>query len=283
MPFKINELHDAYKRYTEFISSNKRPHHERYIFPFFAGTYFTYRSVDVARLINVAKSISSMPTFVDIGCGYGDFLEKIREYLPNARGVEKNAEIFYACNKPKPDFIEISDAQWAINQAYDVIFVGWMEPGVDFRNKIATKSEVIITTLDQGLSLGAEFDGHGFERVATWRTPAWDDVNTELMNKYYTKISDETRQDLFKLRTAHNLWYVYSKPSKYGMVASALLKCSRQESHDLSYERYDFENVLDECGFRFREELNIPTSDMQSKARLWEIKFTNRQELSLIN
>jgi hypothetical protein len=154
-----------------------------------------------------------------------------------------------------------------------------MDPGVDFRNKIATKSEVIITTLDQGLSLGAEFDGHGFGRVATWRTPSWDDVNTEIMNKYYTKISDETRQDLFKLRTAHNLWYVYSKPSKYGMVASALLKCSRQESHDLSYERYDFENVLDECGFRFREELNVPTSDKQSKARLWEIEFTNRQEL----
>jgi len=63
------------------------------------------------------------------------------------------------------------------------------------------------------------------------------------------------------------------------MVASALLKCSRQESHDLSYERYDFEDVLDECGFRFREEINVPTSDERSKARLWEIKFTNRQEL----
>jgi SAM-dependent methyltransferase len=279
MPFKTDDIQKAMASLKTFRQHAVSPYHERFSFPFLCGTYFSYRKIDVVRVAAIAKAISSNPTYLDVGCGYGDFLEKIREYLPNARGVEKNAEIFYAYNKPKPDFIEISDAQWAINQAYDVIFVGWMEPGVDFRNKIATKSEVIITTLDQGLSLGAEFDGHGFERVATWRTPSWDDVNTEIMNKYYTKISEETRQDLFKLRTAHNLWYVYSKPSKYGMVASALLKCSRQESHDLSYERYDFENVLDECGFRFREELNIPTSDMQSKARLWEIKFTNRQEL----
>ena len=279
MPFKTDDIQKAMASLKTFRQYAVSPYHERFSFPFLCGTYFAYRKIDVVRIAAIAKAISSNPTYLDVGCGYGDFLEKIREYLPNARGVEKNAEIFYACNKPRPDFIEVSDAQWAINQDYDVIFVGWMDPGVDFRNKIATKSEVIITTLDQGLSLGAEFDGHGFGRVATWRTPSWDDVNTEIMNKYYTKISDETRQDLFKLRTAHNLWYVYSKPSKYGMVASALLKCSRQESHDLSYERYDFENVLDECGFRFREELNVPTSDKQSKARLWEIEFTNRQEL----
>jgi SAM-dependent methyltransferase len=279
MPFTTDDIQKAMASLRTFRQYAVSPYHERFSFPFLCGTYFAYRKIDVVRIAAIAKAISSNPTYLDVGCGYGDFLEKIREYLPNARGVEKNAEIFYACNKPKPDFIEISDAQWAINQDYDVIFVGWMEPGVDFRNNIATKSEVIITTLDQGLSLGAEFDGHGFGRVATWRTPSWDDVNTEIMNKYYTKISDETRQDLFRLRTAHNLWYVYSKPSKYGMVASALLKCSRQESHDLSYERYDFENVLDECGFRFREELNVPTSDKQSKARLWEIEFTNRQEL----
>ena len=279
MPFTTDDIQKAMASLKTFRQYAVSPYHERFSFPFLCGTYFAYRKIDVVRIATIAKAISSNPTYLDVGCGYGDFLKKIREYLPNARGVEKNAEIFYACNKPKPDFIEISDAQWAINQDYDVIFVGWMDPGVDFRNKIATKSEVIITTLDQGLSLGAEFDGHGFGRVATWRTPSWDDVNTEIMNKYYTKISDETRQDLFKLRTAHNLWYVYSKPSKYGMVASALLKCSRQESHDLSYERYDFENVLDECGFRFREELNVPTSDKQSKARLWEIEFTNRQEL----
>jgi hypothetical protein len=278
MPFKTEDIQKAMASLKTFRQYAVSPYHERFSFPFLCGTYFTYRKIDVVRIVSIAKAISSNPRYLDVGCGYGDFLEKIREYLPNARGVEKNAEIFYACNKPKPDFIEISDARWDINQACDVIFVGWMEPGVDFRNKVAAKCEVIITTLDQGISLDAEFDGHGFSRVATWRTPSWDDVNAEIMNKYYTKISNETRQDLSKLRTAHNLWYVYSKPSKYGIVASALLRCSLQESHDLSYESYDFETVLDECGFGFREELDVPTSEMQSRTRLWEIRFTDRRE-----
>src|ERR671919_3114154 len=279
MPFKTDDIQKAMASLKTFRQYAVSPYHERFSFPFLCGTYFAYRRIDVVRIAAIAKAISSNPTYLDVGCGYGDFLEKIREYLPNARGIEKNAEIFYACNKPKPDFIEISDAQWAITQDYDVIFVGWMEPGVDFRNKIATKSEVIITTLDQGLSLGAEFDGHGFGRVATWRTPSWDDVNTEIMNKYYTKISNRIHQDLFKLRTAHNLWYVYSRPSKYNAIRSALLNRAQQEILDLPYQHYDFEDVLDECGFEFHEELAIPNSEMQSKAKLWEIKFTDSSEL----
>lgn len=274
----INDLQDAYSQFRKFVSQNKIPNHERYIFPFFAGTYFTYRKVDVIRLISIAKSISCTPTYVDVGCGYGDFLEKIRQYLPNARGIEKNADIFYACKKPKPDFIEISDADWGINLAYDVIFVGWMEPGADFRDKVSAKTDVIITTIDQGLSLGAEFDGHGFKRIATWRTPSWDDINTELMNRYYTNIPNETRQDLSKLRTAHNLWYVYSKPSKSDVVSSALLQCIKQEDRISSNERYEFENVLDECGFRYHEKLDNPTSEIESKAQLWEVIFANSYE-----
>ncbi|MDW0316239.1 MAG: hypothetical protein QN716_12780, partial [Nitrososphaeraceae archaeon] len=78
----INDLQDAYSQFRKFVSQNKIPNHERYIFPFFAGTYFTYRKVDVIRLISIAKSISCTPTYVDVGCGYGDFLEKIREYIP---------------------------------------------------------------------------------------------------------------------------------------------------------------------------------------------------------
>ena len=155
MPFTTDDVQKAIASLKTFRQYAVSPYHERFSFPFLCGTYFAYRKIDVVRIAAIAKAISSNPTYLDVGCGYGDFLEKIREYLPNARGVEKNAEIFYACNKPKPDFIEISDAQWDINQDYDVIFVGWMDPGVDFRNKIATKSEVIITTLDQGLSLGA--------------------------------------------------------------------------------------------------------------------------------
>ena len=279
MPFKTEDIRKAITSLNTFREYAVSPYHERFSFPFLCGTYFAYRKIDVLRIVSIAKAISSNPRYLDVGCGYGDFLEKVREYLPNAVGVEKNAEIFYACSQPKPQFIEISDAEWNIDQGYDVIFVGWMEPGVDFRDRVAAKSDVIITTLDQGLSLNAEFDGHGFQRVASWRTPSWDDVNTEIMNRYYTKISNRIHQDLFKLRTAHNLWYVYCRPSKYNAIRSALLNCARQEILNLPNQHYDFEDVLDECGFKFHEELATPNSEMQSKARLWEIIFTDSSKL----
>jgi hypothetical protein len=57
------------------------------------------------------------------------------------------------------------------------------------------------------------------------------------------------------------------------------LNCARQEILNLPYQHYDFEDVLDECGFKFHEELAIPNSEMQSKARLWEIIFTDSSEL----
>jgi hypothetical protein len=98
------------------------------------------------------------------------------------------------------------------------------------------------------------------------------------MNRYYTNIPNETRQDLSKLRTAHNLWYVYSKPSKSDVVSSALLQCIKQEDRISSNERYEFENVLDECGFRYLEKLDNPTSEIESKARLWEVIFANSYE-----
>jgi SAM-dependent methyltransferase len=274
MPFKSEDIQNAMRALTTFRQYAVSPHHERYSFPFLCGSYFTYRKVDVARVVLIAKAISSNPRYLDVGCGYGDFLEKIREYLPDARGIEKNAEIFYACNKPKPDFIDISDAEWDIDDTYDITFVGWMEPGVDFRDKVASKTDVVITTIDQGLSLGAEYDGHGFRRIAAWRTPSWDDVNTEIMNRYYTSISGETRRNLSKLRTAHNLWYIYSKPSRFSIVRCALMECIKQEDYNFPREHYDFESVLDDCGFGYHEELDEPTSEIGASDSLWEIRLT---------
>ena len=69
-------------------------HHARYIFPFFRGSYFAYRKVDVFRTVEIAKAISSNPSYIDIGCGYGDFLDKVRQLLPNARGIEKTEAFF---------------------------------------------------------------------------------------------------------------------------------------------------------------------------------------------
>jgi len=170
---------------------------------------------------------------------------------------------------PIPDHIKIVDAHWGIDQKYDLIFVGWMDPGVDFRDAIAAKTDVIVTTLDQGISLAAEFDAHEFDMIASWRTPSWEDVNIELMNRYYTKMSDNTRQVLSKMRGAHNLWYVYSNNSNISeAIKSSLVQRVEQEKKSLQ-ERYDFEDVLDDCGFRYLERLESLTFEEQ----LWRIRF----------
>jgi len=167
MPPEINDLGIALKALEEFRKYSISLHHERFIFPFLCGSYFTYRKVDVERITSLAKAISKDPTYLDVGCGYGDFLEKIIQYLPNAEGIEKSADIFFKLGRYKPDYIKIGDAYNGIEKKYDLIFVGWMEPGVDYRDKIAASTDVIITTLDKGLSLAVEFEGHGFEKIAS--------------------------------------------------------------------------------------------------------------------
>ena len=272
MPFKINELQEAYLRYRNFISNSNRPFHERYIFPFFAGTYFTYRWVDIIRLTNIAKAVSSRPTFVDVGCGYGDFLEKIREYLPNAIGVEKEGNIFYAFRKTRPDYIHSTAIEWIENKSYDVAFVGWMEPGQDFRRFVAKCAKCVITTFDTGgqcgINCACEYEEFGFQRVAWWRTPSWIDVNGELMNRYYTPSLDSGKKEqLAKLRTAHNLWYVYAKPELTAKIKSGLQWWLKKVEDP--NDRFDFESVLDECGFHYMEEL----PGLANNRKVWEVKF----------
>jgi hypothetical protein len=275
MPFRIDDLHDAYLQYRKFVSHNHNPYHERYIFPFFAGSYFAYRMVDVARVISIAKSISRTPTYIDIGCGYGDFLEKIRGYLPNAVGIEREGNIFYAFGKAKPSYIYSTAVEWLENQFYDLAFIGWMEPGVDFRKNVAKIARCIITTFDEGGQCGingaCEYEEYGFSRVAWWRTPSWIDVNTELMNRYYTQssvLSEQNKHDLAQMRAAHNFWYVYARPSIENEVAANLKIYVAKESKMASNRQFDFESVLDTCGFHYMEELPIIPN-----MRLWEIKF----------
>lgn len=277
MPFKTADLQKAMISLKQFKTYAMSPHHERYSFPFLCGTYFAYRKIDVLRLISILKAVAKngKPRYLDVGCGNGDFLSKIREFIPNAFGIDNDAKIFYYYKREKPDYIKIADARWGINQQFDVIFVGWMEPGLDFRDAVAAKADVIVTTLDQGISLGAEFEGNGFERIAKWRTPSWEDVNIEIMNLYYTKMSNKNYLFLSKLRGAHNLWYIYSnKPSKSEAIKSILMQRLEDEKKDLC-ERYDFEDLLDECGFRYLEQLQNITSYVERKERLWDIQFNN--------
>jgi SAM-dependent methyltransferase len=277
MPFKTADLQKAMISLKQFKTYAMSPHHERYSFPFLCGTYFAYRKIDVLRLISILKAVAKngKPRYLDVGCGNGDFLSKIREFIPNALGIDNDAKIFYYYKREKPDYIKIADARWGINQQFDVIFVGWMEPGLDFRDAVAAKADVIVTTLDQGISLAAEFEGNGFERIAKWRTPSWEDVNIEIMNLYYTKMSSKNYLFLSKLRGAHNLWYIYSsKPSKSEAIKSILMQRLEDEKKDLC-ERYDFEDLLDECGFRYLEQLQNITSYVERKERLWDIQFNN--------
>lgn len=275
MPFQIDELHGAYSKYNEFRKNSKFSLHERFIFPYICGTYFGYRKVDVLRIVATAKSISPEPKYLDIGCGYGDFLDKIREFIPDAIGIEKDGGIFYEFNRVKPDYIQIKDVSLDLNQKYDLIFVGWMDPGVDFRKAVAKSTNCIITNFDTGgqcgINGGCEYDEFGFRRIAWWRTPSWIDVNYQIMNKYYTPLTDEIEKELFKLRSAHTMWHIYTKENLSSVVNDALTSWMEKESQlSLDDHKYNFEKILDECGFHYNEELPVLTS--QKKA-LWKVCF----------
>jgi SAM-dependent methyltransferase len=274
MPPQIDDLSFAFEALKQFRKYSYSLYHERFIFPFLCGSYFTYRKIDVERIASIAKSVSNDPSYLDIGCGYGDFLEKVRQYLPKAEGMEKSVEMFFKLGRYKPDYIKIGDAYNEIEKKYDVIFVGWMEPGVDYRDKIAEKTEVIITTFDKGgqcgINGGCEMEVFGYERVASWVTPSWIDVNTELMNKYYSKLSDEIIKSLSKLRGAHNLWYVYAKPKYKESIKRTLRSCLACE-YKKENKGYDFENVLDEVGYRYLENFNID----DKRHLLWDIAFND--------
>ena len=77
------------------------------------------------------------------------------------------------------------------------------------------------------------------------------------MNRHYTKMPEEKRAGLAKMRGAHNLWYVYARPSKAGAVKADLQKQVEKESPS---DSYDFESVLDECGYRYLQKLENPAS-----------------------
>ncbi len=280
MPFRTDDLQKAYFAYKEFMQHKPPEHHERYIFPFFAGSYFTYRKVDVMRVMAIGKSISPDPNYIDIGCGYGDFLGKIRQFVPDAVGIEEDTSIFYIFQKHVPDYIYSSAvADWFGKRSFDISFVGWMEPGVDFRKTVSKFSKCIITTFDTGGQCGingeCEYDEFGFQKIAWWRTPSWIDVNCELMNRFYTSslsTEENKKEELTKLRTAHNLWYIYTRPEISHRVRVGLKCWLKKEEHERFYskQRFDFETVLDECGFHYMETLPALLS---KGSQLWEVRF----------
>jgi hypothetical protein len=91
------------------------------------------------------------------------------------------------------------------------------------------------------------------------------------MNKYYTPMTDEIKKQLLELRSAHTMWYVYTKGNLTSILNEALKLWMKKESQlPLDVEKYNFEQTLDECGFHYNEELPLLTS---AKKALWEVSF----------
>ena len=280
MNYNFTTLSNAFDHLNKFRAYSLSNHHERYLFPYICGTYFSYRKVDILRIKAIADAVSiksaDLIKYLEVGCGNGDFLEKVREYLPNAKGIESNIDLFYSLGKIKPDYIEITDVKYGIDEYKDIIFVGWMDPGQDYRNNIADKTDIIITTLDSGLSLAAEYEGHGFKKIVKWITPSWEDVNIEINNHFYSNLDSKSLQFLSNLRGAHNFWYIYSKNDiKSDLLIDALKKQIQEEKEDKTLS-YDFEKILDECGYSFLHSLG--NNSLNSETKLWEIDFLNNIE-----
>ena len=280
MSFSFDEILKAYEFYKKYQLKKLSSHHERFIFPLFSGTYFCYRKIDVHRVISIAKALSENAKYIDIGCGNGDFLRRIRKYLPQSIGIEQNLLPLYLLKKTKPDYIYSIPIELFTNEhKFDLAFVGWMQPGIDFRKYVAKLANCIITTFDSGgqcgINGGCEYEEFGFQKIASWRTPSWIDVNIELMNNYYTDSltnKDNVRQYLSRLRTANNFWYVYSSNSISNKITNALKSQIQKEENDhlFSREKFDFEVVLDECGFGYYEKL---PSLLSTEKSLWKVHF----------
>jgi hypothetical protein len=282
MSYNFENLKNALNQLNRFRLYSLSKHHERYFFPYLCGSYFSYRKVDILRIKTIAEIVSNKTRqhikYLEVGCGNGDFLERIREYIPNAKGIENNIDLFYlfySIGKKKPDYIEIADASYGIDDFYDIIFVGWMDPGQDFRKNIADKTDIIITTLDAGLSLAAEYEGYGFKKIVKWITPSWEDVNIEINNHFYSNLDSKSLHFLSTLRGAHNFWYIYSKDNiKKDLIIDGLKRqIVLEESNTDKKIQYEFEKVLDECGFSFYQ--CIENHDINSKIKLWKMEFLN--------
>jgi SAM-dependent methyltransferase len=282
MSYNFENLKNALNQLNRFRSYSLSKHHERYFFPYLCGSYFSYRKVDILRIKTIAEIVSNKTRqhikYLEVGCGNGDFLERIREYIPNAKGIENNIDLFYlfySIGKKQPDYIEIADARYGIDDFYDIIFVGWMDPGQDFRKNIADKTDIIITTLDAGLSLAAEYEGYGFKKIVKWITPSWEDVNIEINNHFYSNLDSKSLHFLSTLRGAHNFWYIYSKDNiKKDLIIDGLKRqIVLEETNTEKKIQYEFEKVLDECGFSFYQ--CIENHDINSKIKLWKMEFLN--------
>jgi hypothetical protein len=84
-------------------------------------------------------------------------------------------------------------------------------------------------------------------------------------------MTNDIRKQLVELRSAHTIWYVYAKEDLISILEEALNLWLKKESQlSLEVENYDFEHVMDECGFHYNEELPLLS---RTKNALWKVSF----------
>jgi hypothetical protein len=83
-------------------------------------------------------------------------------------------------------------------------------------------------------------------------------------------MSNQVYDYLFDLRGAHNLWYIYTKNLEYVETIKNALNHSTKKDQ----AKYDFEQVIDECGFEYSEKsLFSKEINNSSLLSLWNIEF----------
>ena len=225
------------------------------------GSMFVYRHIDVLRVVAIAKAIADEPRVVDAGCGNCDFLDKLRVYLPNAIGID---------NKPKftdKPYVLQRDIRRLRKRRYDLAFIGWMELGVDFRKAITRIAPVNIMVWERGGACGIEgecdFDEFGLVKIASWRTPAWMDINIRLM---VDRMRHTLAIDNFAVGS---IWDVWAEPE---IAFNVQVKFMHYLNHEdgQTIEPYDFEEHIDKAGYR----IGLPIDDwFGGKFWLWEVQF----------
>ena len=108
--------------------------------------------------------------------------------------------------------------------------------------------------------------------AAKWITPSWEDVNIEITNHFYSNIDSKTLDFLSSLRGAHNVWYIYSKDNiKSKLIIDRLKNQTELEGDEYKNIRYEFEKVLDECGFSIYQRLQ--NHHKNSDIELWKMEI----------
>lgn len=112
------------------------------------------------------------PEVVDVGAGTGLLARLLREAGLDVRALDPAP--------PAVRFVPVERLEAAAMPEADVAIVSWMEAGRDYREAVARAAPVIVNAYDVeggcGVMGAVDFAPLGFQRVVSWRTPSFEDV-----------------------------------------------------------------------------------------------------------